>query len=208
MTTSTQLGLTHLIEGQSSAEVTFNEALNAIDAVIRLSVIDRDLATPPGSPTEGDRYLVAASGTGDWSGEDGNVAVYLSGWTFLTPQEGWMMWVVDEALELFYDGSSWLGQVQVDEAVTSYAGGGQANATQLNYGLNIVTVNATVGDSVKAPIAINGARLMVVNATVRSLDLFPQSGGQIGLGATDAAFAIAAYASTNLICGGTRWWAV
>ena len=29
------------------------------------SVLDKDLATPPGSPSEGDRYIVATGGTDD-----------------------------------------------------------------------------------------------------------------------------------------------
>ena len=37
-------------------------------------VIDADLSAPPGSPSEGDRYIVGPSATGDWSGHDGEIA--------------------------------------------------------------------------------------------------------------------------------------
>ncbi len=49
-------------------------------------------------------------------------------------------------------------------AYTAHAGGGQASATQLGMGLNVVTVVATAADSVKLPPAFAGALVAVVNA--------------------------------------------
>ena len=40
----------------------------------RASVKDRDLTAPPGSPSEGDRYIVATGGSGAWSGHDLEIA--------------------------------------------------------------------------------------------------------------------------------------
>lgn len=37
-------------------------------------VLDKDLADPPVSPTEGDKYIVAAEATGDWVGKEDNIA--------------------------------------------------------------------------------------------------------------------------------------
>jgi hypothetical protein len=48
--------------------------------------------------------------------------------------------------------------------ITARAGGGQANATQLGYGINVVTVVATATDSVKLPPAYPGAVVFVRNA--------------------------------------------
>lgn len=48
--------------------------------------------------------------------------------------------------------------------VTAFAGGGQANATQLADGINTVTVVATDADSVKLPPAVAGAVCFVKNA--------------------------------------------
>lgn len=47
---------------------------------------------------------------------------------------------------------------------TAFAGGGQASATQLAYGINTVTVVATAADSVKLPAAVKGAWCFVKNA--------------------------------------------
>lgn len=55
-------------------------------------------------------------------------------------------------------------QMQVANlALTARAGGGQTNATQLDYGINTVTVVATAADSVKLPTAIAGSMCTVKN---------------------------------------------
>jgi hypothetical protein len=87
--------------------------LSLLDAIIQLAVKDRDLSTPPGSPTNGDRYLVGASPTGAWAGQAGKIAIYYSGWSFLTPREGWRAWIDDEDLFVRYTGSTWQNDVGI-----------------------------------------------------------------------------------------------
>lgn len=103
------LGLPYIIAAQAQKHVTHNEALRALDAVVHLAVTDRDLATPPPSPTAGERYLVAASATDEWAGEDGNIAAYQDGaWMFYQPQTGWILWLEDEGIAVVFDGTSWV----------------------------------------------------------------------------------------------------
>lgn len=64
-------GLPLLAVGQASNETTNNEAL---DALVMPGVIDATTTAPPGSPVDGDVYLVAAGATGAWSGTDGQLA--------------------------------------------------------------------------------------------------------------------------------------
>ena len=74
------------------------------------SVKDRDLATPPESPTAGDRYIVAVSGTGDWDGLDGYVVEYngdTSSWDSVVPNEGMACEVEDENKIYIYT-TSWV----------------------------------------------------------------------------------------------------
>jgi hypothetical protein len=89
MSNSTYLGLPYLEASQAQKHVTVNEALARLDAQIHLSVLSRVLATPPATPVEGDRYLVAAAATAAWSGQSGKLALWLAGaWVFVTPREG------------------------------------------------------------------------------------------------------------------------
>ncbi len=65
------LGLPYIMAAQSQKHVTHNEAIRALDAIVQLAVLDRDLAAPPGSPADGARYIVGGSPTGAWSGHAG-----------------------------------------------------------------------------------------------------------------------------------------
>jgi hypothetical protein len=106
--TSTHLSLPYLLASQAPKHVTHNEALRLLDGLVQLAVLDRDLTTPPGSPADGDRYIVASSATGDWAGWDDSVAYWVDGaWMRLGPRPGWRVWVEDESLLLVFGGPAW-----------------------------------------------------------------------------------------------------
>lgn len=117
-------------------------------------------------------------------------------------------------------------QLSSKDAITAFAGGGQASATSLVDGINRVTVVATAADSVKlppcrtgAPNAMNGnfpantagMLVYVINAdSADSMNVFPQSGQSINAGAADAAYAMAAGKTAAFICSpaGTIWYSI
>ncbi|PIE14916.1 MAG: hypothetical protein CSA70_00765 [Rhodobacterales bacterium] len=107
--TTTHLLLPYILAAQAQKHVTHNEALKLLDGLVQLSILDRDLAAPPASPTDGDRYIVGAGATGDWAGWDLNVALWTDGaWLRLPPRTGWRAWIEDEAVLLVYDGAGWI----------------------------------------------------------------------------------------------------
>ena len=63
--------------------------------------------------------------------------------------------------------------------ITAFAGGGQANATQLTGVVCEVTTCATNGDSVKLPVGIAGRTCAIHNAGAAALNIFPSSGEEI-----------------------------
>lgn len=107
MTTTTNLGITLLEQGQAQKEVTINEALTALDAFVNGSVLDKDLATPPASPVTGAAYIVAASPTGAWVGHTNHIAYFNQVWRFVVPQAGARIWVMDEATNYAFNGTAW-----------------------------------------------------------------------------------------------------
>jgi hypothetical protein len=118
MAITTQLALPFLEAAQAQKHVTHNAALGILDAVVQLSALDRDMATPPTSPSDGARYLVAASPTGAWSGQAGKIAAFQDGaWSFHAPREGWRLWIADEDILLVFDGSGWIGAATQNAAV-------------------------------------------------------------------------------------------
>lgn len=106
---SANLQLPYIMPSQAQKHVTHNEAIRTLDALVQLTVLDRDLSTPPGSPPDGARYLVAAGGTDAWTGKDGTIAAWQDGaWAFLAPKAGWLLWVADETRLLGFDGAEWI----------------------------------------------------------------------------------------------------
>jgi hypothetical protein len=83
-------------------------------AGIHLSVKDRDLTAPPGSPAEGDTYIPAATATGDWATHEGDVAVWDgSEWLFYVPRTGWLAFVEDEEKISVYKSGAWSAGVAI-----------------------------------------------------------------------------------------------
>jgi len=64
MSESPNLNLPYLLAAQAQKHVTHNEALDRLDAIVQLSVLQSDLSTPPALPEVGERYIVAAGAVG------------------------------------------------------------------------------------------------------------------------------------------------
>jgi hypothetical protein len=47
--------------------------LRGIDIIVQPTVLSRSITTPPGSPSNGNRYLVPIGGAGAWTGKDNNI---------------------------------------------------------------------------------------------------------------------------------------
>lgn len=121
MADTPKLTMPEISTSQSSKEVTHNEALWILDALVQPTVEDKDLTAPPGSPTNGACYIVASGATGDWAGEDGHIAQYqATAWVFYTPAEGWRVYIKDENLPYYFNGSAWA--VDAGGAPTTFLG--------------------------------------------------------------------------------------
>ncbi len=108
MTDTPRSALPELAAAQAQKHVTHNDALLQLDALVCCRILDRDLSTPPSSPADGDAYIVKATGTGDWAGEDGNIAFCVDGaWRFYAPFAGLTAFVADDLEFLIYDGTDW-----------------------------------------------------------------------------------------------------
>jgi hypothetical protein len=123
--TTTNLLLPFILAAQAQKHVTHNEALRLLDGLIHLSVLDRNLATPPGSPAEGVRYIVASGAIGAWSGWTGDIALWSDGaWVRLPARTGWVVWVQDESRVMVRNGAVW---TPLDEAMGLLAQAGSVD---------------------------------------------------------------------------------
>lgn len=108
MPDSPNLILPYIQASQAQKHITHNEAIKLLDGVVQLGVLSRIVAAPPGSPVDGDRYIVASGATGLWAGWDLNVAFYVDGaWVRLIPRVGWTAYSVADAAFYVWTGAAW-----------------------------------------------------------------------------------------------------
>jgi len=101
-------------------EVIVNELGIGHDCLIAATVINYT-ATPPGSPADGDCYLVAASATGAWSGKDQTFAFYSSGWQFVTCPQGYTVTNLNDGYRYKKGASTWAAVTVVDKVTGQIA---------------------------------------------------------------------------------------
>lgn len=167
MPNSANLALPYLEAAQSQKHVTVNEALGRLDTVVQLAVLDRDLAAPPVSPVEGDRYLVAASPSGAWAGQAGKIASWQGGaWIFRTPRNGWMAWVLDEALPVFYEAGAWTHTFKARESDVAKAPLGARTMFRILQETHTLALAATSDTAIVIPdrAIVHGVTVRVVTA--------------------------------------------
>lgn len=108
MDNSANLSIPYLQASQAQKHVTHNEAIRALDCLVQLMVLDRNLTAPPATPADGDRYIVAAQATGIWSGQSHKIAAFADGhWTYHQPKTGWVAYVDDEDCLLVWKDGVW-----------------------------------------------------------------------------------------------------
>lgn len=129
MTATAHMGIVLVEQAQAQKEVTVNEALARIDAVLNTGALDKDLSAPPGSPAAGDVYIIATGATGDWAGHDGDIAYYDQLWRFISPQEGMGLWVCDEDVPYTYRGALWAKSYEIMQNISLLGVNATADST-------------------------------------------------------------------------------
>lgn len=78
MSNSPNAGIPYVPQGTLDPAAGLNLAIDVIDVLLQTAVIDISLTAPPGGESDGDLYIVGSSATGDWAGQDNNLARYVS----------------------------------------------------------------------------------------------------------------------------------
>jgi Protein of unknown function (DUF2793) len=78
-----------ILPSQAQKHVTHNEALTLLDGLVHLVIESQGAAAPPPGASVDQAFLVGASATGAWIGQDGNLAFNTdAGWRFAAPVRG------------------------------------------------------------------------------------------------------------------------
>lgn len=139
MTTTNHLSLPLVQQSQAQKEVTVNEALAKIDALLNTGAMSLSLSTPPTSPNEGDVYIINDNAANDWAGHDKEIAYFDHVWRFITPREGLTLWVGDEDTLYSFDGTAWVA-----------SGGGSTSELQ---NMNLLGINTMADATNKLAVA-------------------------------------------------------
>ena len=137
-----------LAAGQAQKEITHNEALTRIDALLHPIVEAVAPATLPVAPQPGQGWVVGAGATGDWSGHYGDIAVSSeNGWIFIAPRDGMTLW--DHATSLLWRraGAQWIaGQVRARQILVDGIAvvGAQQGAIAAPAGGGVIDVEARI----------------------------------------------------------------
>lgn len=106
--TSPRHALPMLFAGQSQKEVTVNEAVVAIDALLH-PAIEAVVTSPPTAPANGQCWLVGTAATGVFAGQTDRIAAWSEGgWRFFVPREGMRAYDISSATYRVYAGGNWL----------------------------------------------------------------------------------------------------
>jgi len=136
------LGLPVMQPSQAQRHLTHNEALNVLDTVTQLSVLDSTLTTPT-LAQRGDRYFVPNGGVDAWENHVAALALYDGNvWLFVTAQVGWLAFDQSRGGYLHFDGGGWVVLPQQTEL-----------ANLKNVGINS-TADATNRLSIIAPASL------------------------------------------------------
>jgi len=112
MTTSARMLITQMSATQNNRSVTVNAMLAMLEAAGGIfSAIAVGTNTPPGSPAEGDLYIIGTSPTGAWASNAKNAAIlFNASWYFIPPIKGYRAFDQTSSAKYIYDGSAWTAE--------------------------------------------------------------------------------------------------
>lgn len=136
------------------------------EALVQPTIISAALTAPPGSPSDGDTYIPAATATGAWAAKEKHLARFstvLNAWEFVAPQEGWEFYNEATTSKLAYNGSAW----------AAVGGGGGSTSVAIPVAVSDEATALTTGT---AKVTFRMPHAMTVTAVRASLTIAQTSG--------------------------------
>lgn len=139
------------------------------DLLVQCTVIDRDLDAPPGSPADGDSYIIGSTPSGAWAGHARKIARWsgvLGAWQIITPRNGWRACPQDELVNLMFITSDWyqreapIGAAVNNQAGTSYTFGVADTLGRVTRFTAATPITATVPANAATAIVIGSVMTM------------------------------------------------
>jgi hypothetical protein len=147
-----------------SFDVDFRKFLRQYHALVQCSIKSKTLTAPPGSPANGDAYIVGASATGAWATHDKAIALWTTDnpatpsglWEFYGPTRGFLAFNEADSSVYAYDGTTW----------TAIAGGAVGGVTSVAGHTGAVTLAESDIGSLVTDLATLASAIAAVNTSV------------------------------------------
>lgn len=186
--TTPNLGLTELANGQTNY-LNANDAFAVIDAILQTRAISKTLTAAPGSPADGDVYIMQSA----WAGittlagaacAAGDVAFYrtsIGAFKAIRPKEGWRMEVAADDTVYRFDGATWGALaaastqsiiIACSDETTALATGAAKVTFRMPYGFTLAAVRASLttaqasGSILTIDINENGSTILSTKLTI------------------------------------------
>jgi hypothetical protein len=155
VTTTPRLALPYILAQQAQKEVTHAAGLNRLDALVQPVAQQVGLNTPPGSPADGQCWIVGSTPTGAWAGQANKLAQRIGGaWAFHTPFVGLVVFDAATLAQRVWNGGIWaLLAPRLLEASTTYDPPSLAAGEGVTTSLAVT--GATLGDYARASFSVD-----------------------------------------------------
>jgi hypothetical protein len=101
------LRLDLLFAQQAQKEITVNEALVLLDALVKRSLLEAPSNHPPLAPNPGSLWCIAEAPEAAWSAYPHHMAVYLHEWRFIPLIRGDLYFFAHTKTWWWWDGTGW-----------------------------------------------------------------------------------------------------
>jgi len=194
------LGITELVDSQAAKYATHNEALRQLEGRM-VRVKSRTTTAQPGSPDDGDTYILPAGATGtNWAGNDGKLAHRYGGsWKFWTAVEGARVWVNDEDQCVAFNGSAWVLDTRASMLTKSVAGGSNVTLTEPESSYPAIDCTGALTANIALIVTTTPKFFLIRNSTSGSYTLTVKTSAGTGVIVTQGARALLYCDGTNVV---------
>lgn len=183
--TTARLALPLIATGQAQKELAHSEGMIRLDALVQPVVQQVGLNTPPGSPTDGQAWIVGPSPTGAWAAQANNLAQRAGGaWRFYTRFDGLSVWDNTTDAVWHWNGTAWAVLVpRIIDASAVYDPPSLIDGAGVS--TNVTVTGAALGDFAVVSFSLSTASV-IFSAAVSAADtvtvrLQNETGGTLDL---------------------------
>lgn len=179
-------GIPYVPENTTDPAAGLNLALDVIDALLSTRVESMALSAPPGSPADGQMWVVKSPGTGAWAGHNNAFARYIatsSSWLFYEAgAQAWLCLNKADGGLYHWGGSAWAQATGLSDAPADGTTYGRNNGAWVPTSTDaVLTVNGISPDS-DGNVDVGSGDVQTVNG------VGPDSSGDVALAAADIPF--------------------